>query len=269
MIDARTFIDYMSKRGFGPYIGVSCSFMKSLVNYIISNDEIDFITVNNEGEALAIAAGAYLSGKKPVVMLQNSGLGNMVNSITPLTYIFQIPVLLIVTLRGEPGSKDEPQHELMGEITQQLLDVLKIPSNIFPHLSLQIAKRIQQAEESMHMTSLPFAMIMKKCSIDSYKMDINPQYSFKRGRLLTSEKNYKIHPCINRAEAISLIDRLVPSSVAIVSSIGMISRELFCCNDSYMWVTENNWKDFADKSNMNYDELYQFTTKIWRVKDGF
>ena len=70
---------------------------------------------------MAIAAGAWLAGRGTVVMCQNSGLGNAVNPLTSLNAPFRIPTLLIVTWRGQPGLADEPQHELMGQITQPLL----------------------------------------------------------------------------------------------------------------------------------------------------
>ena len=73
-----------------------------------------------------MACGAVMAGKRSVVMFQNSGLGNAVNPLTSLNYPFRIPLLLIVTLRGEPfGPKDEPQHELMGEITTAMLETLR------------------------------------------------------------------------------------------------------------------------------------------------
>ena len=66
--------------------------------------------ISIEGEAVAVAAGAWLAGRRTVVMCQNSGLGNTVNPLTSLNHPFRIPTLLIVTWRGQPGLKDEPQH---------------------------------------------------------------------------------------------------------------------------------------------------------------
>ena len=83
-----------------------------------------YVGAANEGDAVAIAAGASLGGTGAVAMFQNSGLGNAVNPLTSLTWTFRIPILLITTLRGEPGGPaDEPQHELMGRITTQLLEI--------------------------------------------------------------------------------------------------------------------------------------------------
>ena len=110
-----------------------CSYLKPFINYVIDDAELRYVGAANEGDAIAVAAGAELAGRRGVVMFQNSGFGNTVNPLTSLTHTFRIPVLIIVTLRGEPGGPaDEPQHELMGRITSDLLDLLGIPWDWFP-----------------------------------------------------------------------------------------------------------------------------------------
>ncbi len=91
-----------------------------------------YISSANEGDAVAAATGAALGGHRSVAMMQNSGLGNAVSPLTSLNHVFRIPILLIITLRGEPGKPDEPQHELMGQITTDLLDTMRIPWCWFP-----------------------------------------------------------------------------------------------------------------------------------------
>ena len=75
----------------------------------------------NEEDAVAICAGEYMGGKKAVVLMQNSGLTNALSPLTSLNYVFRIPVLGFVSLRGEEGQADEPQHDLMGKITTDML----------------------------------------------------------------------------------------------------------------------------------------------------
>src|SRR5271167_3132398 len=111
MIRARQFIDEASRVGFDFYTGVPCSFLTPLINGVISDSRLTYLGATSEGEAVAIAAGAWLAGRLPVVMCQNSGLGNMVNPLTSLNWPFHIPALLVVTWRGQPGIADEPQHE--------------------------------------------------------------------------------------------------------------------------------------------------------------
>src|SRR6185436_14704845 len=118
MIQADDFLKAAMERDYRFYTGVPCSFLTPLINRTISDPRIDYLGATQEGEAVGIAAGAWLAGKRAVVMCQNSGLGNMINPLTSLNYPFRIPALLIVTWRGQPTLKDEPQHELMGRITQ-------------------------------------------------------------------------------------------------------------------------------------------------------
>ena len=133
MIEARAFIEAARERGFGLYTGVPCSYLKPFINYVIDSDQLRYVGAANEGDAVAIGAGAQLAGTRSVVMFQNSGLGNAVNPLTSLTYTFRIPVLLIPTLRGEPGGPaDEPQHELMGAVTTDMLDLMNIQWEYFP-----------------------------------------------------------------------------------------------------------------------------------------
>ena len=115
MIEAARFIDQARGAGFDFYAGVPCSFLTPLINRVISDRSLSYIGATSEGEAVGIAAGAWLAGRSPVVMCQNSGLGNMVNPLTSLNWPFRIPILLIITWRGQPGLKDEPQHVLMGQ----------------------------------------------------------------------------------------------------------------------------------------------------------
>lgn len=126
MIRAGQFLDAAQRRGLDFYTGVPCSFLTPLINGAISRRELRYLGATSEGEAVGLAAGAWLAGRQPVVMCQNSGLGNMVNPLTSLCHPFRIPLLLVCTWRGRPGVKDEPQHEVMGRVTHDLLTVIGI-----------------------------------------------------------------------------------------------------------------------------------------------
>ena len=115
MIKASAFLEQCLERSFDFITGTPCSYLKPLINSAIDLKKIRFVDAVNEGDAVAIAAGATMAGQRCVVMFQNSGLGNAVNPLTSLAHIFRVPLLLIVTHRGEPGGKkDQPQHEFMG-----------------------------------------------------------------------------------------------------------------------------------------------------------
>src|SRR5690606_34674193 len=88
--------------------------------------------------------------------------GNAVNPLTSLNAPFRIPTLFLTTWRGEPGIPDEPQHELMGEITQDLIAVMRIEQAPFPADSAALAPALSQAATRMGETGLPYAFVMRK-----------------------------------------------------------------------------------------------------------
>ena len=116
------------------YTGVPDSLLKPFINYLMDTygiDPLHHVIAANEGCASALAAGYHLAtGKVPVVYMQNSGEGNIINPAASLLHkkVYAIPVLFIVGWRGEPGVHDEPQHIFQGEITLKLLDDMEIPS---------------------------------------------------------------------------------------------------------------------------------------------
>ena len=132
MIQASDFIKPAQAFGFNTWAGVPCSFLTPFINSIIDDPGMTYISSANEGDAVATATGAALAGQRAVAIMQNSGLGNAISPLSSLNWVFRIPVLLIITLRGEPGVKDEPQHELMGQVTGRILDELQIPWDWFP-----------------------------------------------------------------------------------------------------------------------------------------
>ncbi|MCI8915977.1 MAG: phosphonopyruvate decarboxylase [Oscillospiraceae bacterium] len=126
--------DFVGLLGADFYAGVPDSQLKALCNFLMDrygSDPAHHIIAANEGNAAALAAGYHLAtGKVPVVYLQNSGLGNIVNPAASLLNekVYGIPCLFIVGWRGEPGVHDEPQHVFQGEITLPLLEDLDIPA---------------------------------------------------------------------------------------------------------------------------------------------
>ncbi len=127
MIEARHFVEAARERGFEWYAGVPCSYLTPFINYVLQEPSLHYVSMANEGDAVALIAGIALAGARGgegmqchgrgIAMMQNSGLGNAVSPLTSLTWTFHLPQLLIVTWRGQPGVPDEPQHALMGPIT--------------------------------------------------------------------------------------------------------------------------------------------------------
>lgn len=232
MIQANNFISACISNGYTFFTGVPCSFLMPLINYVIRSPDVDYITASSEGEAVGIATGAYLAGRRAVIMCQNSGLGNMVNPITSLNFPFRIPLLLIITLRGEPGLEDEPQHELMGQITGKLLDVLRIPWTFFPNKTEAVGAVLVQAHSEMAKTGLPFALIMRKGDVGE---TVLPHYDIKSNQSLVKpvgKFRHKPEDRMSRIDSIKIIRETLSSDDAIITTTGKIGRELFALGDA-------------------------------------
>ena len=232
MIQANDFILACTLRGYTFFTGVPCSFLKPLINYVIQSPDVDYIAATSEGEAVGIGAGAYLAGRRAVVMCQNSGLGNMVNPLTSLNFPFRIPLLLIITLRGEPRSNDESQHELMGQITGELLEMLRIQWDFFPDVTEKVSTVLERAENEMAKTGLPFALIMKKESMG--KTDLHYDYTKNKQSQAMSEGEFRSKPenRMSRIESIKIIRETFCDDDAIIATTGKIGRELFTLGDT-------------------------------------
>ncbi|MEU9081124.1 phosphonopyruvate decarboxylase [Streptomyces sp. NPDC048357] len=168
-IDPALLVDGLLAAGFGPFTGVPCSFLGPVISCLEDRHPELYTIAANEGEAVAIAAGARLAGRRPVVILQNSGLGNTVNPLTSLCHTLRLPVLLLVTWRGEPGRPDEPQHELMGRITPELLTAMEIRHEPLPGDAELLAERLRAADAHMAATGLPFAFVVPKGAVAPYR----------------------------------------------------------------------------------------------------
>jgi phosphonopyruvate decarboxylase len=230
MIRADEFIEAALDRGIDFYAGVPCSFLTPLINRVIEHPRLSYINATSEGEAVALAAGAWLAGRTTAVLCQNSGLGNAVNPLASLNHPFRIPTLLIVTLRGEPGLKDEPQHELMGQITGQLLEVLQLPYAEFPSQSADVVSRIDCAMQSLSGTDLPYGLLMHENSVggDGFDKTSGGQPATP-GCVVKNLNENAERP--TRFAALACLLGVLPDSAAIVATTGKCGRELFTLAD--------------------------------------
>ncbi|BAY77363.1 phosphonopyruvate decarboxylase [Nostoc linckia NIES-25] len=236
MIEAEKFVEAARNFGFDWYAGVPCSFLTPFINYVINDPQLTYISAANEGDAVAIASGATIAGKHAVVMMQNSGLGNAVNPLTSLNYIFRIPVLVICTLRGDRNLQDEPQHELMGQITDKLLETMTVPWEFFPTDAAEIEPALQRATAYMKKERRPYALIMRKGTIAPHALT--------RSSIPKREDNNQAHiqqsffrgnqeQRISRSQALARIVELInPENTVIIATTGYTGRELFASKDS-------------------------------------
>lgn len=127
MISTKKWASVLVDAGYNFSAGVPCSSLGGLQGYFQGSPDISYVAAPNEGIAVAVAAGAVMTGRKSLVLMQNSGLGNAVNPLTSLVETFDLPMLLISSWRGRPSVKDEPQHFRMGQATHAILDAMNIP----------------------------------------------------------------------------------------------------------------------------------------------
>jgi phosphonopyruvate decarboxylase len=228
MIAADDFIGPLRERGFDFWTGVPCSFLTPLINRVIGAPGLRYVGAASEGEAVGIAAGAWLAGRQSVVMCQNSGLGNTVNPLTSLNFPFRIPTLMVVTWRGQPGIKDEPQHELMGQVTGALLDTIRVPHAPFPPASQAVAPALDAAEAALARNELPYAFVMPEGSVRDDGLAQAPiavpppgtRHDLRSGGAPPS-----------RAAVLERVLAGVPATAAIIATTGKAGRELFTLAD--------------------------------------
>lgn len=233
MISSQAFIQRVQNAGFHLFTGVPCSYLKPFINYVIDSEEMTYIGAANEGDAVGIAAGADLAGKRSIVMFQNSGLGNAVNPLSSLNAIFKIPCLLIVTHRGNPeGAPDEPQHELMGKITHSLLNTLEIPTEPFPTDEAQIDAVLERALSHMNSHQTPYCLVMNKGDVEAYALQTREPA--KPLPSVASVKTQTICPPgegMSREEALSTIQSAAQPSDLIAATTGFTGRALYALGD--------------------------------------
>jgi phosphonopyruvate decarboxylase len=124
MIDAADMVADLIRRGFGPFVGVPCSLLAPLFSDLAGRGAM--LMATEEGEAIGLAAGMWLAGAKPVVLMQNAGFLNALNPLLSLHAVFELPLLLVLSHRGKPGTEDAPEHEHSGRLTLPLLDLAGI-----------------------------------------------------------------------------------------------------------------------------------------------
>jgi phosphonopyruvate decarboxylase len=135
MISGHDFADRLGRHGFDFFTGVPCSLIEDLIAVLERGDRAPYVAAVREDAAVGVAAGAWFGGRRPVVLMQNSGLGTSLNALASLSLMYGLPVLLVVTWRGF-GGKDAPEHILTGEISPKLLDLLGVPYRVLAADSL-------------------------------------------------------------------------------------------------------------------------------------
>ena len=229
MIGARAFLDAARARGIDLVTGVPCSLLTPLIDAAASDPAVGWVVATSEGEAAAIAAGAWFAGRLPMLVMQNSGLGNAVNPLTSLHWPFRVPTLLVVSRRGAPGVADEPQHELMGAITPDLLDVLRIEHTPFPATPEAVGPALDRAISRMAERRLPFAFVLGKGDLAPSPLDEPAPIPLPRVAVFDAGG---AGPRPTRMEAMARALEILPSEAAVIATTGFCGRELFTLGDA-------------------------------------
>jgi len=201
-------------KGIRFFTGVPDSLLRDFCAFAIDQAEDNHVLAANEGGAVALASGHYLATSQPaLVYMQNSGQGNATNPLTSLAdpAIYSIPMLLLIGWRGEPGTKDEPQHVKQGEITLELLNVLGIPYRVLPSIEAPAKECIYEVIGWTEKNATPSALVVRKGTFVSHKMrSVNASGIG-----------------VARERAIHLVAQALDPSDVVVSTTGKISRELY------------------------------------------
>ena len=239
MISPKYFYDSLIANGTDFFAGVPDSLLKNFCAYITDNAPADkHIISANEGSATALATGYHFAtGKIPLIYMQNSGEGNMINPLLSIVDpdVYSVPMMIVIGWRGEPGVHDEPQHVKQGKVSCDLLDAMKIPYSILgaDNCNKCLDKALAKAYEYIKANNAPYALVIKKGTFEDY----------------TLQNNTTVEADMSREEAIEKIMLSAPETAAFVSTTGMASRELYELRDKH---GQGHSKDFLTVGGMGH-----------------
>ena len=236
MIRPEFFIEALRAKGIDCFAGVPDSLLKNICAYITDHfDAAHNIIAANEGAAVGLAAGHYLATGQPAcVYMQNSGEGNIINPLASLTdqEVYNIPVLLLIGWRGRPGVHDEPQHVKQGKVTTGLLNVMGVNYEVLSKEEDKAAKQIEKAAKALANKEV-FALVIEKDTFEDYKL-----------------QNVEVNDLtMSREEAIQTVAAALGEKDCIVSTTGMISRELF---EYRAAMNQGHERDFLTVGSMGH-----------------
>ena len=236
MIRPEFFIEALREKGIDCFAGVPDSLLKNICAYITDHfDAAHNIIAANEGAAVGLAAGHYLATGQPAcVYMQNSGEGNIINPLASLTdqEVYNIPVLLLIGWRGRPGVHDEPQHVKQGKVTTGLLNVMGVNYEVLSKEEDKAAKQIEKAAKALANKDV-FALVIEKDTFEDYKL-----------------QNVEVNDLnMTREEAIQTVAATLGEKDCIVSTTGMISRELF---EYRAAMNQGHERDFLTVGSMGH-----------------
>ena len=215
MIDPRKFVECLQSNNVDFFTGVPDSLLKEFCGCLEQVPQAGrHIISANEGGAVALALGYHLAtGKIPLVYLQNSGLGNIINPLLSLAdaEVYSVPLLLVIGWRGETGVHDEPQHKKQGRVMLSMLDAMEIPYSIVGPEVNAAEVALSDALTYVQRHSAPFALVIKKGTFSTFTGDKRDVVSFE----------------LTREAAIQQVLEFLDERAVVVSTTGMASREVY------------------------------------------
>lgn len=214
MINVQNFVATLRKEDVSFFCGIPDSLLKNFCAYLTDVCKDNHVITANEGGAVGLATGHTLAtGNPALVYMQNSGQGNTINPLTSLVDpdVYSIPMILLIGWRGEPGVKDEPQHVKQGKVTCSLFETLSIPTTVLAEDEAEALTQVADAIQLAKRESRPVALVVRKNLFDSYTLQ--------QKIADVAEKR--------REEVIEEILKALPENAVVVSTTGMISREVY------------------------------------------
>ena len=172
LVSGREFGALLERQGFDFFTGVPCSLIEDLIAELERHPRLPYIAAAREDAAVGLAGGAWFAGRRPAVLMQNSGLGTSLNALASFSLMYGIPTLLVVTWRGYQG-KDAPEHILMGEISPRLLELLGIPFRAPSAESL--AADVAWAAGEMDARQAPVALVIRPGVVETGHVEPEPR----------------------------------------------------------------------------------------------
>ncbi|MFT7464876.1 MAG: phosphonopyruvate decarboxylase, partial [Pseudohongiellaceae bacterium] len=221
------FADSLLESGVDFFTGVPCSYLKSFVSFAAGSDRLSYTVAASEGEAIGLAAGAWMSGSLPMVLIQNSGLGNCVNPLTSLSHTYGLPLLLMVSHRARDG-KDAPQHLLMGEKTYALIEAMGIQHVTLSDDEESACQTMAEAAIMAREGMCPVAIVVPKGTFEKYSFNEALAPKHVTPVAVSGSHAAELSP---RVDALHAVNGALGPQDLLVATTGMTSRELFAVND--------------------------------------
>lgn len=227
-VSGAEFADALERHGFDFFAGVPCSLIEDLIATLESHPRLPYVPTPREDVAVGLAAGAWFVGRRPAVLMQNSGLGTSLNALASLSLMYGLPALLVITWRGH-GGKDAPEHILMGEISPRLLDLLRIPHRVLAEGTLDADLAWAAAE--MNRAMQPVALLVPPKIVEIGKVHAHPASSHAAaGAQHASPLPETLAPALSRLDALAAA-REPLGREPVIHANGYICRESFSLGD--------------------------------------